>query len=84
VLLTVAQAAKRVKRSRRTIERWMADKTDPLPVQWWSNIRMVNIDDLLRVYRARLMQAHPHLTSEQVERHLIGKYLPIRSTHRRD
>lgn len=79
IYLTVAQAAKRVKRSRRTIERWIAE--DALPVEWWSNRRMVKTADLLTVFRSKLQA---HWSPEQIARHLTVKYMPTESTHRHD
>jgi hypothetical protein len=52
-LLTVKEAAKRARRTVRTIERWIADPQHPLSVIWISNVRYVREDLLLAELRRR-------------------------------
>lgn len=53
--LTYRQAAKRVRRSTRTIKRW---RRAGMPMQWEDGRRVVDEDTLLAWWRARL-QADP-------------------------
>lgn len=79
-LLTVKEAAKRVKRSVRTIERWIAgdDEHEPLPVIWLSNVRHIDETKLLAELRRRNLsdpsKARPASQLERTRRHLNRKY----------
>lgn len=48
----MAKAAQRVKRKRRTIERWISE--GELPVLWVNGVRYVDEVKLLRVFREKL------------------------------
>ncbi|MFE4469537.1 hypothetical protein ACFRFH_12050 [Leifsonia sp. NPDC056824] len=67
------EAAKRVKRSARTIERWI-ESGDLEVVVWWSNVRYIHIDDLLRVYRSRFTAGTHRMSPQQIGARLAKKY----------
>jgi transposase len=83
-LLTVKEAAKRVKRSVRTIERWI---TDGLQVIWLSNVRYISEEKLLAELRERNLNdpskaretTAAKRRAERVANHLTRKY-PTRRT----
>ncbi len=55
--VTIAQAARRVGRSRDTVERWLRDG---LPAQRVMGRRWISVDDLLAHYR-KILAAEPEL-----------------------
>lgn len=63
--LTLKDSAKRVGRSTRTIEQWVADTE--LKVWWFHGKRYFEVGQLLEVYRAKLIANPNRPTSDDDE-----------------